>query len=71
MMPNIKLTVKVDGNVAYEANLTALNDEAVEILCKMIDKTIDSEASREIADDKTQSYGKAIEYVEPSFSAYE
>jgi hypothetical protein len=71
MMPNVKLVIKVDGKVAFEANLTALNDEAVEMLCKKIDETIDAEMEHEIADDKNQNYGKALEYVEPSFSAYE
>jgi tRNA(Met) C34 N-acetyltransferase TmcA len=71
MKPNVKIVVKMDGKNVFEANVTALNKEAVKMICSSLDKNLDELANVEIAYDVDQCYGKAIEYVEPNFSKFE
>ena len=71
MKPNVKLVMKVDGKTVFEANLTALNREAVKMLIDSIDQSIDTATNTELPDDDKQTYDKALEYVEPNFSAFE
>jgi len=63
LKPNVKIEVKVDGEVFMQMNLTASNMEFVGIVCDDIDETISSFFQVGSGD------GYAIEEVEPTFRA--
>ena len=65
MKPNVKIVVKVDGEVFMELNLTASDMEWVGRLCDDIDETVSHFFQCGASD------GMAIEEVEPTFRADE
>lgn len=65
MKPNVKIYIKADGQIVYEANLTALNQEAVKALVQSVDEILDNLATMRFDN------GNLVEHVEPPFSGFE
>ena len=61
MKPNVKIEVKVDGEVFMQINLTASNRKWVGKLCDDIDETVSTFFQVGTED------GTAMEEVEPTF----